>query len=77
MSLRQPIDRCPGRALTKVPCRSKVSVNTFPRFGDGVIGCDNVSESPDREERVCVRRHSVRDRSSVEIEITTGTLSLP
>lgn len=77
MNLRQPIDWCPGRALTKVPRRSKVSVNTFPRFGDGVIGRDNVSESPDGEERVCVRGYSVRDRSSVEIEITTSMLSLP
>ena len=77
MNLRQLVDRGPGRALTKVPCRGKVSVNTFPNFGDGVIGRDNVSESPDREEPVRLRRHSVRDRSRMEIEITTNTLSLP
>ena len=63
--------------LTKVPCWGKISVNTFPNFGDGVIGRDDVSESPDREESVCLRSYSVRGRSSVEIEITTGKLSLP
>jgi len=77
MSLRQLVDRSPGRALTEVPCRGEVSVNAFPNLGDGVIGRDDVSESPDREERVCLRRYSVRDRSSMEIEITTITLSLP
>ena len=46
-------------------------------FGDGMIGFDDVSESPDREEPVCLRRYSIRKRSWVEIEVATGTLSLP
>jgi hypothetical protein len=66
-----------GRALTDVPCRGKVSVDTFPNFGDGVIGRDNVPKSPDREESVCVRRYPVGVRNRVEIEITAETLSPP
>jgi hypothetical protein len=60
--------------LTDIPCRGKISVNTFPNFGNGMIGSHNVSETPDREESVCLRRYPRSFRDSVEIEITTETL---
>ena len=63
------------RALTDVPRGNKISVNTFPNFGDGMIGRDNVSEPPDGEESVCLRRHPVGDGNKVEIEITRETVS--
>ena len=62
------------RALTQVPCRGKIPVNTFPSFGNGVIGRDNVSKSPDREEPVRLRRYTVGFRSRVEIEIAAETV---
>lgn len=71
MKIRRLVDRKDAeRALTDVSCRGKVSVNTFPNFSNGVVGCDNVSKSPDREEPVCLRRYPVDVRSRVEIEIT-------
>ena len=65
------------RTLTDVPCRGKVSINTFPNFGGGVIGHDNVTKPPDREEPVCVRRYPVVVRNRVEIEITPETSVRP
>ena len=77
MEFRQPLGRSVGQVLTKVPCRGKVSIDTFPDFGRGVVGRDNVPESPDREQSVCPRGYLASVGGCVEIEVTTGMLSLP
>jgi len=72
VKLRQIVGWGALRALTKVSCRGEVSVNTFPDFGDGVIGRNNVSKPPDGEEPVRFRRYPAHVRSRVKIEITTA-----
>ena len=73
--LRQSLSRSVGQALTKVLCRGKVSVDTFADFGYGMVGCDNVPETPDREQPVCPRGYSSGVGGSVEIEISADMLS--
>lgn len=77
MKFRQSLGWSFWQALTKIPCRGKVSVDTFPNFCDWVVGRDNIPESPDGEKPVCLRGYSVDVGSSVKIEVTTGMLIKP